>query len=203
MRVIAQQCPFNLTGADFYALCSDAMLKAMTEKAAEVDAAVARVDAEPRTGERAHWPKPMSVPFYLAKLAKPHEVHVRVHRRHFESALKDLTPSVSPQEMAHYREVQRTFSQPQNKSTTPTTDSSASKPLPKSQPQSQSQSQSQLPPAVEATAAAVAAPPPPSSPSPHRQDDADQVRFEMLGEERQKKALTTSASKKKGKSRAT
>ena len=29
---IADQCPFNLTGADFYALCSDAMLKAMTRK---------------------------------------------------------------------------------------------------------------------------------------------------------------------------
>lgn len=37
LRDIAQQCPFNYTGADFYALCSDAMLKAMSRKAAEVD----------------------------------------------------------------------------------------------------------------------------------------------------------------------
>jgi len=37
LRSVAEQCPFNYTGADFYALCSDAMLKAMTRKASEVD----------------------------------------------------------------------------------------------------------------------------------------------------------------------
>lgn len=37
LRHIADQCPFNYTGADFYALCSDAMLKAMSRTAAEVD----------------------------------------------------------------------------------------------------------------------------------------------------------------------
>jgi len=112
LRVVAEQCPFHLTGADFYALCSDAMLKAMTAKAAEIDAAVARADALPRTGTRQHWPVPMTAPFYLAELAAPHEVQVRVHRRHFEEALRELTPSVSPQEMAHYREVQRQFAPP-------------------------------------------------------------------------------------------
>ena len=34
---IAEQCSFNYTGADFYALCSDAMLKSMTRKASLVD----------------------------------------------------------------------------------------------------------------------------------------------------------------------
>lgn len=34
---IALQCPFNYTGADFYALCSDAMLKAMSRKAEELE----------------------------------------------------------------------------------------------------------------------------------------------------------------------
>jgi peroxin-6 len=33
LRSIAEQCPFNYTGADFYALCSDAMLLAMSRKA--------------------------------------------------------------------------------------------------------------------------------------------------------------------------
>lgn len=37
---IAEQCPFNYTGADFYALCSDAMLKTMSRKAAEVEAKI-------------------------------------------------------------------------------------------------------------------------------------------------------------------
>lgn len=42
LRTIADQCPFNYTGADFYALCSDAMLKAMSRKAQEVDAKIGR-----------------------------------------------------------------------------------------------------------------------------------------------------------------
>jgi len=36
-RTVAEACPFNYTGADFYALCSDAMLKAMSRKAQEID----------------------------------------------------------------------------------------------------------------------------------------------------------------------
>ena len=52
------------------------------------------------------------MPFYLSEVAQPHEVRVRVSRRHFEEALRELSPSVSPQEMAHYRQVQQAFSQP-------------------------------------------------------------------------------------------
>jgi peroxin-6 len=37
---VAEQCPFNYTGADFYALCSDAMLNAMTRKAEETEARI-------------------------------------------------------------------------------------------------------------------------------------------------------------------
>ena len=33
LREVAEHCPFNFTGADFYALCSDAMLLAMSRKA--------------------------------------------------------------------------------------------------------------------------------------------------------------------------
>jgi len=37
LRDVAERCPFNYTGADFYALCSDAMLNAMSRKAEEID----------------------------------------------------------------------------------------------------------------------------------------------------------------------
>ena len=37
---VAELCPFNYTGADFYALCSDAMLKAMARKAEEVQSKI-------------------------------------------------------------------------------------------------------------------------------------------------------------------
>jgi peroxin-6 len=42
LSYVAEQCPFNYTGADFYALCSDAMLSAMSRKAAEIDAVIGR-----------------------------------------------------------------------------------------------------------------------------------------------------------------
>jgi peroxin-6 len=57
LEEIAQSCPFNYTGADFYALCSDAMLRAMTRKAEAVDSVIgkwndehAAVDASERQG---------------------------------------------------------------------------------------------------------------------------------------------------------
>ena len=37
---VARACPFNFTGADFYALCADALLKAMSRKAQEIDARI-------------------------------------------------------------------------------------------------------------------------------------------------------------------
>lgn len=37
LRKVAEKCAFNFTGADFYALCSDSMLKAMVRKISEVD----------------------------------------------------------------------------------------------------------------------------------------------------------------------
>jgi peroxin-6 len=37
---VAGQCTFNFTGADFYALCADAILKAMNRKAQYVDSIV-------------------------------------------------------------------------------------------------------------------------------------------------------------------
>ena len=37
---VASACPFNLKGADFYALCADALLNAMSRKALEIDARI-------------------------------------------------------------------------------------------------------------------------------------------------------------------
>lgn len=39
---VAEQCPFHYTGADFYALCADALLKAMSRKAKELEATIGR-----------------------------------------------------------------------------------------------------------------------------------------------------------------
>nr|QBH67442.1 putative PEX6-peroxisomal assembly protein [Ustilago esculenta] len=112
LSCIAEQCPFNLTGADFYALCSDAMLKAMTRKASEVDARIKEIDATP--GKKSH-PHPLTAQYYLAEMASAEEIEVKVSRRDFELALHELTPSVSEREMQHYREVQAKFSLPKKK----------------------------------------------------------------------------------------
>ncbi|EPQ30691.1 uncharacterized protein PFL1_01592 [Pseudozyma flocculosa PF-1] len=109
LGVIAEQCPFNLTGADFYALCSDAMLKAMTRKASEIDETIAKINATP--GAKTH-PHPLTPQYYLAEMATQDEIEVKVGRRDFEGALRELVPSVSEQEMAHYRQVQAKFSAP-------------------------------------------------------------------------------------------
>lgn len=42
LRKVAEKCPFNYTGADFYALCSDAMIKAMSRTARNVDASIGK-----------------------------------------------------------------------------------------------------------------------------------------------------------------
>ncbi|PWN50872.1 AAA-domain-containing protein [Violaceomyces palustris] len=113
LSVIADQCPFNLTGADFYALCSDAMLKAMTRKASEVDEIIAGLNSQAGPPPHEH-PHPLTPQYYLAELARPEEIEVRVSRKDFEAALAELVPSVSEQEMAHYREVQAKFSSPKD-----------------------------------------------------------------------------------------
>ncbi|KAJ1309501.1 hypothetical protein OPQ81_006276 [Rhizoctonia solani] len=103
---IAERCPFNYTGADFYALCSDAMLKAMARKAEDIERRVAEINAAPPIPEHSY---PMTAQYYLAELATPAEVDVFVNRDDFERALSELIPSVSASELEHYREVQQKF----------------------------------------------------------------------------------------------
>ena len=106
LRTIAEQCPFNYTGADFYALCSDAMLKAMSRKAEEVDAKIAALN---ESGHIPGHPYPMTPQYYLSELATPEDSDVIVGRQDFEQALQELVPSVSPSELEHYSTVQKRF----------------------------------------------------------------------------------------------
>jgi peroxin-6 len=106
LKDIADQCPFNYTGADFYALCSDAMLKSMTRKAEEVDQKIAELNERPPPHDHPH---PLTPQYYLAEMATPEEIDVLVSRVDFESALRELVPSVSQSEMDHYATVQKRF----------------------------------------------------------------------------------------------
>ncbi len=103
---IAEQCPLNYTGADFYALCSDAILRAMTRKAENVDQRIKELNA---TLPPHAFPHPLTPQYYLSSMAEPEEIEVRVGKEDFEEALSRLVPSVSRGEMEHYARVQREF----------------------------------------------------------------------------------------------
>ncbi|CAI4213699.1 unnamed protein product [Parascedosporium putredinis] len=80
---VASQLPYTYTGADFYALCSDAMLKAVTRQALHVDTRVAAANAE--------------------------DLAVQVTEADFLEAQRELVPSVSAGELAHYERVRKSF----------------------------------------------------------------------------------------------
>ncbi|EIN07593.1 AAA-domain-containing protein [Punctularia strigosozonata HHB-11173 SS5] len=111
LATIAEQCPFNYTGADFYALCSDAMLKAMTRKAEELEAKIVVGARMNQDGPLKGHPFPMVPQYYLAELATPEDIDVLVSEDDFQGALQALVPSVSQSEMDKYREIQRRYSQ--------------------------------------------------------------------------------------------
>lgn len=80
---VAEQLPLTYTGADLYALCSDAMLKAITRKATAVDD---KIKALPNG--------PVSTAWFFDHLATKEDVNVMVTEEDFLSAQGELVPSV-------------------------------------------------------------------------------------------------------------
>lgn len=122
---VAEQCPFNYTGADFYALCSDAMLNAMSRKADDIEAKIGVLHSHAlgleantdlllaslnkESSQNGH-PYPLTAQYYLAEMATSNDMDVLVSQKDFDRAFHDLVPSVSQSEMDHYRHIQRRFS---------------------------------------------------------------------------------------------
>ncbi len=123
LRAVAEACPLHLTGADFYALCSDALLKAMIRTAEGVDCKIGawgaggieRVPADSLifaaslNAEAGSRDVPLTPQYYLATMALPHEIEVQVTQADFQAAQRELVPSVSASEMEHYASVQQQF----------------------------------------------------------------------------------------------
>lgn len=104
LAAVAEQLPFTYTGADFYAMCSDAMLKAVTRQAAAVDSKIHALNAtRPAT---AH---PISTANFFDHYATPEDIAVMVTEEDFLDANRELIPSVSAGELAHYQRVRATF----------------------------------------------------------------------------------------------
>nr|CAG8450293.1 2321_t:CDS:10 [Entrophospora candida] len=112
LRTVAKRCPFTYTGADFYALCSDAMLKAMSRTAEAIETKVAKLNENPKP----NLPNPMTSQYYLNHLATAEDTLVEVTQEDFDKALKELIPSVSEKELEHYRMVQMKFAQQETQS---------------------------------------------------------------------------------------
>jgi len=103
--MVAESCPFNYTGADFYALCADALLNAMSRTAENLDRKIDILNREEC------YPYTLTAQYYLAEVATKAEIEVVVTQEDFEQALKNLVPSVSETEMEHYARIRQRFSE--------------------------------------------------------------------------------------------
>lgn len=100
---IATRLPFTYTGADFYALCSDAMLKAVTRQASAVDAQVKAINSQRAPDDT------ITTAYFFDHYAKPADVAVVVTEEDFMAAQQELIPSVSAKELEHYTKVRAQF----------------------------------------------------------------------------------------------
>ncbi|KAK7521744.1 peroxin 6 [Phyllosticta citriasiana] len=149
LRNVASSLPFTFTGADLYALCSDAMLHAITRQARAVDARVASINAS-RAAETPPKP-PISTAYFFDHFAADADTAVVVTEDDFVSAKRELVPSVSADELQHYERVRRTFEEGGKEG--------------KGGGQARAQAQAQAPPPVAALRISPAAPPGGTTPS--------------------------------------
>ncbi|SCU82697.1 LAMI_0C00518g1_1 [Lachancea mirantina] len=98
---ISKNCPFSYTGADFYALCSDAMLKSMLRKSKEADDKLQKYNF---TAE-----KKLTLSQWFDKVATTQDLTVEVNMEDFSVAQRELIPSVSQEELDHYLRVKHAF----------------------------------------------------------------------------------------------
>jgi peroxin-6 len=99
LKRVAARLPFTYTGADLYALCSDAMLKAISRKTRLVDEKVkgtSRLKGED-----------ISTPYFFDHLASPEDVQVTVGEQDFVAAQRELVASV--RFVGHYARTVKRF----------------------------------------------------------------------------------------------
>lgn len=114
---VASNLPFTYTGADFYALCSDAMLKAITRKASAIDAKIAAMNSSLSTSPtkiRNQFQKEtprqkITTAYFFDHYATSEDIAVLVTEEDFLAAHRELIPSVSAKELEHYSRVRKLF----------------------------------------------------------------------------------------------
>ncbi|KIK91651.1 hypothetical protein PAXRUDRAFT_830652, partial [Paxillus rubicundulus Ve08.2h10] len=118
LSAIAAHCPFNFTGADFYALCADALLHALSHKVDELEKQrgqshyiiigsnlfylVAQLNSLPEFHHH-----PVSPQFFVAEMVSGSQLQLVVSSGDFLLALQELIPSISESELSHYALIQQ------------------------------------------------------------------------------------------------
>ena len=102
---IVKHLPGNLTGADFYALCSDAMSRAIDRKINEFQFEIDEWNKTEHTGH----PFPTSTTYYLDHIVTKDRLEVKVSHQDFLEAASALEPSVSDMELARYAKIREQF----------------------------------------------------------------------------------------------
>lgn len=120
---MADNLPFTYTGADLYALCSDAMLKAITRQADKIDEKVAAHNKSLRSGQSS-----ITIAGFFDHFATEDDISVTVTEEDFLSANRDLIPSVSAEELGHYDKVRKAFEGTGDSDTKPNGKSASQKP---------------------------------------------------------------------------
>ena len=111
LPALAERCSLRFSGADFYALCADALMRAIRDQAAALpppslaEASLGR-DDEDEDEDEGEDDGGAGAPEAPAP-------KVVVAARHFAQALETLTPSVSVEEAARYQRIQESFLQPE------------------------------------------------------------------------------------------
>lgn len=101
LPAIASQCPLTYTGADFYALCADTMLHALSRKVSLLESKRNHLNALPK-----FQPHPISCQFYISEMVSEADLEVIICMEDFMDALNELTPSVNDEELAYYSGIQ-------------------------------------------------------------------------------------------------
>jgi peroxin-6 len=101
LKRVASKLPFTYTGADLYALCSDAMLKAITRKTGLVDQKVAEISK--MRGES------ITTAYFFDHLATPEDIAVMVSEEDFLAAQREMVASVSAKELEHFERIRLQF----------------------------------------------------------------------------------------------
>jgi peroxin-6 len=120
---VVSKCPFHFTGADLYALCSDAILIAMSRQTEQVDktigkyvsfsalpALLSRSTVLLNQAQSSNHPHPITAHYYLSEMAVEQDIQVLVTQQDFDLALSQLKPSVTESELQHYMHIQKSFS---------------------------------------------------------------------------------------------